>query len=132
MTSKTGNKGFLLIEVVVALAIISIGMAGILRAFIVSLNAMDASQRYIVGISLAKEKTAEYLQSAMEHKGLAPGSFTGVFQKPYDQYKWEANIAPSDIKDSNVMTISVSNNEPNSSNQVNLVNYVPNYVPNKI
>jgi prepilin-type N-terminal cleavage/methylation domain-containing protein len=126
MISKTGNKGFTLIEVMLTVAVLSIGIGGVLRAFIVNLDVMQASQEYITGISLAKDKMAELLLTEKENQGLAIASSEGKFQTPYADYAWKTQITPSDKKDLNVLSVTVFDSGIDHPKETNLINYVHN------
>ncbi len=126
MILKTGNKGFTLIEVMLTVAVLSIGIGGVLRAFIVNLDVMQASQEYIVGISLAKDKMAGMLLEEKENSGLSVGSSEGKFQGAYADYAWKTQVNPSDKEDLNVLSVIVFDSSIDHPKETTLVNYVQN------
>lgn len=58
------NKGYLLLEAVVSIAVIAIGLAVILRSFSSSLRASKISQEYLIASSLLKDKMWELERKA--------------------------------------------------------------------
>ncbi len=55
MTNATANKGFSLIEAVIAVAILGVLMAGVIPAFIGNLNINDQSERRSEAVVLAQQ-----------------------------------------------------------------------------
>jgi type II secretion system protein I len=124
MMSKTGNDGFTLVEVVLAVAILSIGITSIFRAYIVCLDVMRASQEYTTALSLAKNKLADYQQQELREKGLRVQEQEGHFDDPFREYEWKAHITPSDQKDLNTVQMTVYNGASGSKKEINLYGYV--------
>jgi len=121
MILRTGNKGFSLAEVMIAVAILSVGLTAVIRAYIVSLDVLDSCQAYIDSLALAKEKVAEIKLS----KGLEPGVYQGTAQGHYSLLSWESQVIPSDKEGMSVLNVSVSSADNNFAESVSLVSYVP-------
>ncbi len=64
------DKGYLLLEAVVSIAVIAIGLAIILRSFTSSLRASKISEEYLVASSLLKDKMWELEEKAGREGGL--------------------------------------------------------------
>jgi type II secretion system protein I len=122
MMSKTGNDGFTLVEVVLAVAILSIGITSIFRAYIVSLDVMRASQEYTTALSLAKNKLSDLQQQELREEGLRIQEDAGHFDDPFREYEWKAHITPSDQKDLTVQ-VTVFNGASSSKKEINLYGY---------
>ena len=124
MILKIGSKGFSLVEVIITVAILSIGITVIIRAFIVLLGVIDSSQTYMTSLFLAKEKMSEILLVESLEKNFTQETVQGVFQSPYKNFKWETQISPSDNEKIDILTVKVTNEENNFDNAVALLNYV--------
>ena len=71
-----GNKGFLLIEVIVAVGILTVGLVYVSKAFQSCLQAMAQAARYSVAAHLAQEKFFE-LAASGDTKTETDGAFNG-------------------------------------------------------
>jgi general secretion pathway protein I len=80
---KTGSKGFTLVEVIVAIAILSVSLVMIMQLFSGGLRASRASCDYTRAIVHARDK--------MEEMSIAPLEDSGEFE---DGFKWESVVEP--------------------------------------
>ena len=92
MTSRTGSRrkssqGFTLIEVLVAVTILSIGIILVLGAFDTALSALDSARVSMRAHELLKQKL-----DAVEVHGLPVGT-SGVFPDNSD-YEWRIETKP--------------------------------------
>jgi type II secretion system protein I len=97
------KKGFMLLELMVSLAILSTGLLTVTRSFISSLGASNYSQQYTLACTLAEEKLNELGQST----DLSEGTTQGSFEEPYLQFSWELEIKPSSNDSLKHVTITV-------------------------
>ena len=109
MTGKAGNKGFTLIEVLLALMVIAIGLAALLKS---TAQSISNTQRI-------KEKTVAHwvgMQGVtMVQLGLLPvklnqdiSQVTSIFgQKWY----WRVNVVKTQMKSVQLFTVKVSKNQ---------------------
>ncbi|MFH1199365.1 MAG: type II secretion system protein [Candidatus Omnitrophota bacterium] len=97
MMSEIGNKksGFTLIEVLLAVAIFSIGIAGILVSYVHLLDALRLSQETICANYLLKEVMIQVEEESLEGPGLLEGVKEGNFGAPYLDYRWIREITAS-------------------------------------
>ncbi len=79
------EKGFTLIETLVAIMILSISLVVIMQLFSGGLKAGKISDDYLHGIFHAREKMEELLIS----DDLLPGNYSGTFE---DGYQWAAAV----------------------------------------
>ena len=84
-TSVSDQKGFTLIETLVAVMVLSISLVVVMQLFSGGLKSNKISNDYLYGIFHAREKMEELLLI----DELLPGSFNGDFG---DGYQWEAVI----------------------------------------
>lgn len=84
------KRGFTLIEVMVAMAIIVIALLAITNSIIYSQMSSSKSRKSIIASFLASQKMAEF---NMKYSGKSikdiPVNETGVFPKPHDGFSWE-------------------------------------------
>ena len=87
------KKGFTLLEVLVAMSVLSISLVVVLQLFSGGLKASRLSDEYTRGIFYAREKLDEILLAEELTAGVINGEFEGGF-------KWQAEAQPLDIPDS--------------------------------
>ena len=89
------EKGFSLLEVIVALAIMAGGFLAVLNLFSGSVRSVDFSGQYLKAVTLANSKMNE-----LEILNFAVDDQTGIF-KNEENYRWQLDIAPydSDLND---------------------------------
>lgn len=94
MTSIAGNRidAFTLIEVLVAAAILSLSMVGVIRGYIMLVNGVESAHFAMEGSYLLKEKMADIEEEAIETGGVSPETRNGVFSGDYTAFKWETDI----------------------------------------
>jgi general secretion pathway protein I len=81
-------KGFTLIEVVAALAIVSIALLGLLRLHLISMRAADKAQMLSQAVFVAQEKMTEVLAG-----GYPPvGTQSGVVDTDGPQLTWRTEV----------------------------------------
>ena len=100
-TSASGQKGFTLIETLVAVMILSISLVVVMQLFSGGLKSNKISNDYLYGIFHAREKMEELLLI----DELLPGSFNGDFG---DGYQWQAAIAFVGAEDDEAEKLPVS------------------------
>ena len=86
--TTTRPKAFTFIEVLVALAIASIGLLGLLRLHLVSMKTADAAQAVTQAVFLAQAKLAE--ASAPDYP--RPGADSGVVEADGLKLNWRTEI----------------------------------------
>jgi len=126
MTSRIGNSAFTLVEVLLTIAILAIGLIGIIRAYGGLLNASEVSNEYIDAVCLAKEKMAEVELDELQNKGLTLGTTYGKAQGIYGNFKWEETVEPSDAKNLNILKVSIYKKDDVNSRKFSLESYVGN------
>ncbi len=90
MKRDKGRRGFTLIEVVVAMAILGIGLVVIIELFGGGLRLGRASQEYTKAAGYARMKMEEInLASALE-EGIQEGEFDG-------QFRWQVEVKKVDL-----------------------------------
>lgn len=120
----TGKQGITLVEVLLAVAILSVGIVGVLRAYAASLGALEASRETVNTIELVKEKMADVEQGIIEHGGISAGSARGQFEGEFEDYNWawEATTGAQD----GLCELALSVSSSNGARQFSLATYAQN------
>ena len=103
-------SGFSLLEVLLAMSILSFGLAGVIQAFSKSLEVLEVGQYSIDTTQLLRMKMAEIEQDILENSKLT-GLSSGQFDGDFSDFKWNVSVAPVVIEDReglNIVTLSVS------------------------
>ncbi|MHB8908685.1 MAG: type IV pilus modification PilV family protein [Syntrophales bacterium] len=89
--SRHLDRGFTLIETLIAISILAISLVAILQLFSGGLKSSTLSDEYTRGIFHAREKMDEILLASE----LTGGVITGEFE---DGFKWKAEALPLDVQ----------------------------------
>ncbi len=122
------EKGIMLVEVLLAVVVLSIGMVGVLRAYAASIGALEISRETVNTIELLKEKMADVEQDMIEQGGISAGSSSGQFTGEFEDYRWALEAKTTAQAGLDELALSVSSRrEPNgradSARQVSLITY---------
>jgi type II secretion system protein I len=88
----SGSAGFTLPEILIAVAILAIGIVAVLEAFNGSLSALSASRDAIKANLLIMDKMAETELSAISQGMLDTGASNGSFEGENASYRWECSV----------------------------------------
>ena len=103
------QKGFTLIEVMIAIAIIAIALVVILHSYGLGVSMANESQDFSLATLLAQRKMAE-----IELEGFSEvGGEEGDFGEEYPGFTWRASVAETPIEDLRKMTLIISWDEKN-------------------
>ena len=91
-SQSRGRSAFSLIEMMTALAIVSVGVVAVIRSLSSSMEANRRVGDRAVAIDLLKITTAQFsaVSEEMEVK-------TDSFDPPYQDYEWLAEVTPTDL-----------------------------------
>jgi general secretion pathway protein I len=84
------DKGYLLLEVIVAVAILSLGLVMLLRCFAAPLRAVRMSESHLTATLLLEEKTEELQTACMLRSKAESGTFPGYS----GEFKWKIETSP--------------------------------------
>jgi len=104
------DAGFTLIEVLLATAIFAGAVFGVVQARISSLRAMLESERLATVVQLAQSKMTDAqikYQNLLNKDGLpsAYGEEQGVFEIPFEDYKWKVELKESKVQIGNAQIV---------------------------
>lgn len=103
MRSPAGRKrrsGFLLLEVLVSITVISVGLVYIVRSFSSSSRAIETAAHFLKAVSLIEER----LWDLEAQSGVERGSDSGRFESD-DLFSWKTEI--EEAKDIPVNTVNI-------------------------
>jgi general secretion pathway protein I len=104
--TKSRRSGFTLLEIMIALAIVSIAMVSLLALANRSIGVHDRLQRITSATLLAQQKMAETEVNA--RNGTLTGAETeGVFSEPYAAYRWQITYADTPLPSVQMVTVTV-------------------------
>ena len=106
-TPRSQAKGFTLLEVIVALAIIATAFTALLGLHTQNLKTIARDRGYTEALFLAREKLAEIELQGVPDPGFSSGDFEGKFPGEYPGYRWEMNVVVPGFFQ-NVREVSVS------------------------
>jgi prepilin-type N-terminal cleavage/methylation domain-containing protein len=89
MTSRTGNKAFTLIEVLVASVILFAGLGAVLKAYSTAVIALDSAADVLTSTAWLRDKAAVMELQGNDGGGLMSGS--GRVQLDGRDYQWEVD-----------------------------------------
>lgn len=118
-TGRNRDKGFLLMEVMVSIAILSIGFVLILNSFTRSIKALKLSEDYFKAGLLLEEKIYEISNSNLE-----PGSTNGVFTSPDSRFSWNLDVLEIEEVNLNEVSLEISWNQGNKRHGMSLATYL--------
>ena len=119
--SVISDKGITLVEVLLAVVVLSVGLAGVLRAYAASIGALEVSRETVITIELLKEKMADVEQKMIEQGGISAGSASGRFDGKFADYNWAWGTTPTAQEGLYELTMSVV--RADGARQVSLVTY---------
>ena len=127
ITLRIGNERALtLIEVMIAVIILTVGIIGIIQAYIKSLDVLQISKDYLVEVPLTESKMVEIQQTALENGGLSQEKQSGKFLKPNDNFNWENEISSSDVPGLNIVKVRCFSGNISPVRDFVLISYVKN------
>lgn len=92
-----GKDGFLLLEALIALAIIGIVAIALLAATSSQVRASGKANVLLVASALAQDRLAAIQMLDGDQLRDPPDSLsTGIFPAPFDEFRWAATIEPAD------------------------------------
>ncbi|TSA56658.1 type II secretion system protein [bacterium] len=136
------NTGFTLIEIMLAVVILSFGLVLVLRSFATSLDGMKRSGNVKAASYLLEEKMEEVKEKAKEDGGITRGCSSGEFEKSdcadlkntclpagrdYTDHRWDLSVKQSGVdEDLNEVELVISWQEGKSKRSLFATTYLEN------
>lgn len=126
--SRTGNRGFTLIEIMLAVVILSFGLVLVLRSFATALDGITRSENVKAASYLLEEKMEEIKEKAKEEDGIKRGASSGQFTVLTPRRcEWSLEVVPSGVdEDLNEVKLEISWQEGKSKRSLFGTTYLEN------
>lgn len=115
------NKGFTLLEVMIALAIIATALVTLLSLSQRSILVQDKIQKLTRATLLAQQ-----LLNEEEEAGSADQvAREDIFEEPFDDFRWEISYQETMLSQVRQVTVRVIWGDPDKNEDVSLVSFIP-------
>ncbi|MBW2450731.1 MAG: prepilin-type N-terminal cleavage/methylation domain-containing protein [Deltaproteobacteria bacterium] len=121
--TSTNSRGFTLLEVMIAVSILSIALISLLALANRSLHIHDRTQRITAATLLAQQKMAETEISARQGS-LETQEKAGVFKEPHEDFQWQILFADTPLPSVRMVTVTVFWGNEDLDEQVNLTSFL--------
>lgn len=88
--AKASTRAFTFVEVIMALAIVSISLLGLIRLNLININMVDIAQTNSQATLLAQQKIAEILAGGYPNRG----TDYGTVKKNTLRFDWQTEVTP--------------------------------------
>jgi general secretion pathway protein I len=122
-STKSQPGGFTLLEIMIALAIVSIAMISLLALTNRSIGVHDRLQRITSATLLAQQKMAETEVNA-RNGTLGTAETQGVFIRPFDAYRWHITFADTPLPSVRLVTVTVLWGDEERNELVDLTSFI--------
>jgi len=113
------NKGFLLVEVMVSISILSIGLLLVLNSFFRSIKAVEVSRDYFKAGLLLENKIYELL-----NKGTEEGVWEGSFDDFNKRFSWNLDAGTIEESPLNEINLKVSWGGKDKEKDISISTYI--------
>ena len=124
MNLRRCNKGFSLLEVMIALAIVAIALVSLLGLSNRSILVQDKIQRLTQATFLAQQLMSEE-ELNVEGRRLSWEDREDVFTEPFETFRWEISYQETLISRVKQVTVIVLWGDPDKNERVQLVSFLP-------
>lgn len=118
------NRGFSLLEVMIALAIVATALVTLLGLSQRSIMVQEKVQRVTRATLLAQQLMSEN-ESSSGGGTLAWEAQEDVFPAPFEDFRWKINYQDTLISQVKQVTVTVIWGDPDKNEEVRLVSFVP-------
>lgn len=90
--SSSKNKGFTLLEVMLAVTILSVGLVMVVRSYVTSLRAIKTSREFLTANLLLEEKIWQEEQERTRPEGFIPQEKQDEFDPPFAGFNYKISF----------------------------------------
>jgi general secretion pathway protein I len=120
---KSQRSGFTLLEIMIALAIISIAMVSLLGLANRSILVHERLQRITSATLLAQQKMAE-AEVNSTNGTLGATDSQGEFESPYAEYRWQITFGETPLPSVRLITVTVLWGDEERNELVDLTSFI--------
>ena len=118
------NRGFLLLEVMASIIIITSGLLFVMRVYSTARMALERSHALLKNSLLLEDKMFDFEEKGVVEEGKDSGHFSGA-----SGYSWQANAYPlspdnPDLSDLNILELGVYNNKISTPDKYFIFTYL--------
>lgn len=120
----TASRGFTLLEVMIALAVVAIALVTLLGTGSRSIDVHGRLQKITQATLLAQQRMSEIEIQAAGGSGLPLLEEEGVFEAPFEQFRWRVLYEDSPLPQLKIVTVTVAWGEERRNEMVDLNSFI--------
>lgn len=118
------SRGFTLLEVLVAVAVLGLALVSLLALHVRNLDLIARDARVTEATLLARDRMAEIAAEPFPDLGVTEGDFELEYPDRYPGLRWETEVLPAPVPNIREVRVRVFRGEKESGDDVSLVYYV--------
>ncbi len=91
------NQRFTLVEVLLAVALLSIGLVGVISGYAKAADALGIAQNSLEATALLAQRMAGIEEEFRQQGPLPRGRFANSFGEEFADYTWQIDVAPGPV-----------------------------------
>ena len=111
LTTLNDACGLTIVEVLLAVCILSVGIVGVLQSYWMALDVLGSGQETIDSVSCITGKMADLEEMAITEEGFDVSTSNGIFSGRYADLTWETRIVDGPVEGLKDIIISVSSKQ---------------------
>ena len=119
-----GPRGFTLLEVLVAVAVLGLALVSLLGLHVRNIDLIARDERVTEATMLARGLMAEVDAGPFPDLGLTEGDFEEDYPERYPDLRWEREVGTTPVPDVREVRVRVFRGEAESGDDVTLTYYV--------
>ena len=124
MPRPESTRGFTLLEVLVAVAVLGLGLVSLLGLHVRNIDLIARDQRVTEATMLARGLMAQVDAEPFPSLGLTDGDFEDDYPERYPELRWEREVLTTPVPDVREVRVRVFRGEQESGDDVTLTYYV--------
>jgi len=120
LSAHRGQRGFTLVEMIVAALLLAVGGVAALACMSAATRSLAAAQTITTAALLAQQKISEMEADPTQ---LTSGDQQGDFSPDHPDYIWQATVEPTDLATVEKLTLTVQHKSAHGGRSVQIVTY---------